>query len=31
MTWLFWLRYLFLALLVLVVCGFAYLSITHDA
>jgi len=31
MTWLYWLRYLFLALLILVVCGFVYLAATNDA
>jgi hypothetical protein len=31
MTWLFWLRYAFLALLVLSVSGLAYLAITRDA
>jgi len=31
MTWLYWLRYLFLALLVLVVCGCVYLAAKNDA
>ena len=31
MTRLYWLRYVFLALLWLVVCGFAYLATTHEA
>jgi len=31
MTWLYWLRYVFLALLWLAVLGFAYLSTRHEA
>ncbi len=31
MTWLYWLRWPFLALLMLVVCGFVYLATTTDA